>query len=143
VKVKYVGFGGTGLKYPVYKDNKNHLYFDMNGGSGALELYTGAYYRDDYIEGEPCSSVEGPVECDEPFVSNPYKFTYQMLGRLKSDCEYYLGYGQRYEGHLWAKSVSGQIEEMKRLWNTLPSDGKPKWLTMEQIDEYEKQMLNS
>ena len=30
---------------------------------------------------------------------------------------------------------------MKALWNTFPEDGKPEWLTMEQILNYEKQML--
>lgn len=62
-----------------------------------------------------------------------------MLSRLESDCKYFLGNGNRHEGHLWANSVAGQIEEMKSIWNSLIE--KPEWLTMEQIQEYEAQMI--
>lgn len=72
--------------------------------------------------------------------SNPHRHTYMMLSRLQSDCEYFLNHGGRSEKNLWALSVDAQIEEMKNLWNSLPEDGKPEWLTMEQIEEYEKQM---
>lgn len=74
----------------------------------------------------------------------PYemRFKYQMLGRLKSDCEYFLGNGNGYEGHLWAGSVEEQIAEMRKRWNEFEDDEKPEWLTMEQINEYEKNMLD-
>ena len=68
------------------------------------------------------------------------KFNYQMLGRLKSDCDYYLGFGNRYEGHLWAGSVERQIKKMKELYNSFPENKKPEWLTYDQILEYEKEM---
>jgi hypothetical protein len=71
---------------------------------------------------------------------NKYEFTYMMLGRLKSDNDYFLGYGNRNEGSIWGNSVDSHIAEMKRLWNTLPEDGKPEWLSMEDILEYEKEM---
>lgn len=64
-------------------------------------------------------------------------FNYMMLSRLQSDCDYYLGYGNR-ASHLWASDVDSHIKEMKRLWNNLPI--KPEWLSMEQIEEYEKKM---
>lgn len=73
-------------------------------------------------------------------IQNPHRHTYMMLSRLQSDCEYFLNHGGRSEKNLWALSVDAQIEEMKNLWNSLPEDGKPEWLTMEQIEEYEKQM---
>lgn len=69
-----------------------------------------------------------------------YKFEYMLLSRLESDCKYFLGNGNRYEKGLWAGSVEGQIAKMKELWNLLPE--KPEWLTLEQIEEYEKQMMN-
>lgn len=69
-----------------------------------------------------------------------YKFEYMLLGRLESDCKYFLGNGNRYEKDLWAGSVEKQIAKMKELWNLLPE--KPEWLTLEQIEEYEKQMMN-
>ncbi|MBO6255307.1 MAG: hypothetical protein J6O49_16975 [Bacteroidaceae bacterium] len=65
-----------------------------------------------------------------------------MLGRLQSDCEYFLGNGNGYEGHLWAHTVEAQIKEMRDRWNAFEDDEKPEWLTMEQIDEYEKLMLD-
>ena len=68
------------------------------------------------------------------------KFSYMMLGRLKSDCDYYLGNGNRSERNLWAKSVEEQIKEMKRIWNSLPENEKPEWLSMEDIEDYESKM---
>lgn len=63
------------------------------------------------------------------------KFSYMMLSRLVSDCKYYIRHP--HPKHLWAGSVAGQIEEMKRLWNELPIKGKPEWLSMEEILEWE------
>lgn len=71
---------------------------------------------------------------------NKYKHTYMMLGRLQTDNDYFLGHGNRHEGHLWAGNVDDQIKEMKKLWNQLPEDGKPEWLSMEDILEYERKM---
>jgi hypothetical protein len=71
-----------------------------------------------------------------------YQFTYMMLDRLRSDNDYYLGYGNRSERNLWAGNVNDQIAEMKKLWNELPKDKKPEWLSMEDILEYEKNMKN-
>ena len=61
-----------------------------------------------------------------------------LLSRLKSDCEYFLNHGNRSEKSLWAGNVKEQIEKMKELWNGL--DKKPEWLSMEDIEKYEKEM---
>lgn len=66
------------------------------------------------------------------------KFRYQMLDRMKTDCEYYLGNGHRHNKFLWANDEAKQIEYMKALWNSFPQDKKPEWLTYEQICKYEK-----
>lgn len=66
-----------------------------------------------------------------------------MLGRLKSDCEYYLGFGYRNTNRLWTGNEENQIEEMKALWLSFSEAEKPKWLTWEQILDYEKQMCPS
>ena len=66
------------------------------------------------------------------------EFQYQMLDRVRSDCQYFLGYGNRCEKHLWGKSVEKHIKAMRRIWNELKE--KPVWLSMEQIDEYERKM---
>ena len=66
------------------------------------------------------------------------EYNYMLLDRLKSDCDYYLGNGNRNPKHLWAGNEQGQIDKMKELYNKLPE--KPEWLTMEQIEDYAKQM---
>ena len=68
-------------------------------------------------------------------------FRYQMLDRMRMDCNYYLGNGQIYGNHLWAGEVEEQISYMKGLWNSFAEDQKPQWLTWEQILQYEKDML--
>ena len=70
------------------------------------------------------------------------QFNYMLLGRLASDCDYYLGNGNRHDKHLWAGNVDAQIKEMKRLWNGFPKDAKPEWLSMDDILTYEKKMKN-
>lgn len=68
------------------------------------------------------------------------KFRYQLLGRLQSDCEYYLGYGNRSKNRLWAEDEVEQIKVMKALWNKFGDDEKPEWLTWNDILEYEIKM---
>lgn len=68
------------------------------------------------------------------------RFCYMMLDRLRSDCDYFLGYGCRNEGVLWADNVERHIAIMRALWDSFPDDRKPQWLTREQIDEYEQKM---
>lgn len=64
---------------------------------------------------------------------------YRLLSRMQSDCEYYLS--GKHEKHLWAESAASQIAYMKALWESFPDDGKPEWLTMEEIDSYGRQMI--
>ena len=61
-----------------------------------------------------------------------------LLSRLKMDCDYYLGAGERAEKHLWAGSVEAQITKMRELYALLPE--KPEWLSEQDIDRYESQM---
>ena len=71
------------------------------------------------------------------------KFRYSLLSRLESDCKYFLGNGNRNERHLWAGSVEKQIAKMRELYNSFAEDEKPEWLTLEQIDDYERRMLSN
>jgi hypothetical protein len=68
------------------------------------------------------------------------KYRYQLLNRLKFDCDYYLGYGDKHSGYLWAGNARDQIEAMKTLWNSFPDGGKPEWLTWKQIETYAEKM---
>ena len=68
-------------------------------------------------------------------------FRYQMLSRMEADCKYYLGNGGRHIKYLWAGNEKDQIACMKALWKSFPEDKKPEWLTFEQIQDFEKQMV--
>jgi len=76
---------------------------------------------------------------DFDLLNHDDKFRYMMLDRMRSDCDYFLGNGNGYEKHLWSGSVEKQIENMKALWNSFVE--KPEWLSMEDIEQYEKDML--
>lgn len=68
------------------------------------------------------------------------QFRYMMLDRMRQDCAYYLGNGNRLTKYLWAGDEVKHIACMKSLWNSFPEGEKPEWLTYEQILEYEKEM---
>lgn len=68
------------------------------------------------------------------------RFAYMMLNRLQMDCKYYLGYGNRHAANaLWARDERLQIALMRELYDFVPE--KPEWLTLAEIDGYEKEML--
>ncbi len=67
-------------------------------------------------------------------------FSYQLLGRLQADCKYFLGNGNRYEGHLWGGTVKNHLSYMRKLYTSFPKDLRPEWLTEEQLNQYEKEM---
>lgn len=81
------------------------------------------------------SAVSEPEPQDE---AQPFSGQYRLLDRLRTDCEYFLGVGQRAEKHLWAGSVEAQIAKMRELYDELPE--KPEWLSTEEIDEYARRM---
>lgn len=81
-----------------------------------------------------------PSNVDFIFSGKDKKYPYQMLSRLKSDCDYYLGAGNRADKHLWALNPEDQIAYMKAIYDRL--EEKPDWLTLDQINDYEKQMLS-
>ena len=142
--VKFVGFGGGFMEYPCYKDENEKLYFDINDGKNGLDLYTGAYMdelRD--ICGEPNQSVMQEIKCDKPFSRNLRERDYQFLSRLKADCEYFLRNGNGCKKYLYKESIEKHCDEMEKIWNSFTDEQKPKWLTMEQIKDFRKKMLNT
>ena len=68
------------------------------------------------------------------------KFNYMMLSRLEGDCKYFLGNGNRNVKHLWADTVEEHIAYMKKLYNDFPENEKPEWITLKQIEFYEREM---
>lgn len=86
------------------------------------------------------------LKCDtqiKDILNSDDKFRYQMLSRMKMDCDYYLGYGNRNSKQLWAGDEKEQITIMKAIWKSFSNDGKPEWLTWDNILDYEKRMTNS
>lgn len=77
------------------------------------------------------------------FYKDDYKFEYMMLSRLEMDCKYFLGNENKNKKHLKDGSITSHIEEMKELYNDFPNDKKPEWITLEDIENYEKEMRNN
>lgn len=79
-------------------------------------------------------------EHKKDFVRFGTKFQYMLLDRMRSDCDYFLGYGNRYEGRLWACNVKNQINYMKYLYRLVPI--KPEWISKKDIRVYRQKMAN-
>lgn len=128
---------GTSTSGEVRYKGTDYAYAVING---KLKVMTSAEAGDNWSETiykEDLDNTQTAV--DKIFSSGDEGYPYAMLDRMKSDCEYYLGYGNRSSKYLWAKDPKRHIEIMKAVYNRL--DPKPEWLTSEQIDEYEKKML--
>ena len=133
---------------PTYKTEAGTLLKDINDNMELPYLHT---VSGNDIDGEPITAICNLEKYknlkivilgreNEP--TKEEKFKYMMLSRLKQDCEYYLGNGNRYAGHLWAKNEADQIQEMKDRYNTFSDDKKPEWLTWADILRYENLMYN-
>lgn len=124
---------------PVYEDQYGRLWKDITLGSDKPELCSALYNA---FDGEPDLPIRRPfvILSSEKRIDEDKKFQYQMLDRLRSDCDYYLGYGDRSPGVLPSSDERKHIETMKDIWNSFADDEKPKWLTWDQILEYEKAM---
>lgn len=125
---------------PVYKCIETGiLWKDITLGVGIPELCS----CQNNFDGEPDSPINTNLEVHfkDRYIEDSNKFKYMLLDRLRSDCDYYLGYGNRNKKQLWAGNEQGQIDEMKKIYNNFTEDKKPEWLTYEQILEYEKAMV--
>lgn len=111
-----------------------------------LKEYLKDYHYDEILEVTPSGYVKTEsleniqTTVDKIFSSGDEGYPYAMLDRMKSDCEYYLGYGNRSSKYLWGEEPKQHIEIMKAIYNRL--DPKPEWLTLDKINEYEKNMLS-
>ncbi len=146
----YLIVGGLEEDYIIHTDHTNMQPREVKEHAWETER---SAYKNIYEKGVLISSIclhdngdgyrftIGSTDHYEPLPSE-MRFRYSMLDRLRSDCEYFLGNGDGYEGHLWAGSVEEQIKEMRKRWNEFADDEKPEWLTLEQIDDFEQKMLN-
>lgn len=92
---------------------------------------------------EPASpEMIQPTAVDD-LLDRDKSYRYALLDRMRCDCDYYLGYGNRSSNHLWAGSEKEQIACMKALWNSFPAGDKPEWLSFDKILDYEQKMVRS
>ena len=83
--------------------------YRSHGGKGNSQVVAGFIERELLAE-EPAAEAMPSGHGDE----------YRLLGRLKADCDYFLGTGGRAEKHLWAGNVREQIAKMRELYAALP-----------------------
>ena len=72
--------------------------------------------------------------------SGDMSFRYQLLDRMRSDCEYFLGNGGGHDKYLWGGDVHSHVYFMRGLWNSFPNGYKPEWITFDDINSYEQRM---
>lgn len=120
------------------------------------EVYAYVYGQDDLMETlktlrqvnvvkkleEKDLELNESIDVDK-YVNKDKEFKYKLLSRLQSDCEYFLGAGNRAEKYLWANNVEDQIALMKALYNSFAEEDKPEWITLDKIEEYEKEMKDN
>lgn len=79
---------------------------------------------------------------NKDFVNETKTFRYQMLDRLKSDCEYFLGMGHRSLKYLYNNDINAHINLMRDLYYSFDATEKPTWIDLKLINEYENRMLD-
>ena len=124
---------------PVYKcQETGQLWKDITLGNEKPELYS----CQNTFDGEPDCPIKSSLEVKyiNQYTENKNRFNYMMLDRLRSDCDYYLGNGNRSKKRLYYDDEQKHIDRMKELYDGFPADEKPEWLTYEQILDYEKAM---
>lgn len=100
------------------------------------------YYSKDELYELVEDDIKSQPVIDKSILQNDETFRYQLLGRMQTDCNYFLGNGNRLDKFLWAGSVEEQIAYMKALYNSFPDDKKPEWISLEDINNYENEMTN-
>lgn len=137
--LEYIGIDD--FSCPTYKDQFGHLWKDIDlGNYDTPSLYS---VSNNDLDGEPMY----PLKQEHSFRPAPYQrnkneFQYMLLSRMQSDCEYYLGYGNR-SPRILSENPQGHIDHMKKLWEDFPAQEKPEWLTWEQILEYEQKICTA
>ena len=100
------------------------------------------YYNQEELYEMVEDDIKSQPVIDKSILQNDETFRYQLLGRMQTDCNYFLGNGNRLDKFLWAGNVESQIAYMKALYNSFPDDKKPEWISLEDINNYEDAMTN-
>ena len=67
-------------------------------------------------------------------------YRYQLLGRMKSDCLYFLGFGNG-RSELWGGTIINHIDFMQTLYSLIAE--KPEWISEEDIEQFKQRMLEN
>ena len=107
-------------------------------------MYEGGHFLSDDME-TPDGELPGDMGCFPVGESCYKRFLkmaeqkmnyYMLLGRLQSDCKYYIDTGIKTQ--LWAGNEIDQIKEMVSIYNKLPKE--PKQISLKDIDYFSKKM---
>ena len=126
----------------LYKDKNGNYYVDCHDEpkkSGVSVVYRLSPKNE--IDGEPDKMIECEIKILNPLSKREermkeFKFDYMMLNRMQMDCKYYDSAEHYNNSH--ASTIRQTIDRMKEIWNKFPEDLKPEWISLEEIEGYEK-----
>lgn len=121
-----------------YEYNNHECMYDWEGDENAIRIIIDIWGAD---VARTIKRYSDSHSIDYILTPQEVKHTWNMLGRLESDCKYYLGNGNRCAKHLWAHDEKAQIAKMRELLASLPEEHRKNCITSEQIDEYERKMV--
>lgn len=134
-----------------FKDAEGKYYTDSGieqDMSKPVHLYRLSPATDPY--GEPDVLVDNIKVLNPPSYRETrmqqHSFDYMMLDRLRGDIEAYLNKPGdcRYQNksQIWGQDTEVLVKEMRKLWDKIPADIKPEWLTEEKLKDYETAVTN-
>lgn len=97
------------------------------------------------IDGDLNNPIRSDIQYNFDYkkVRDKKEHEYMMLSRLATDCDFYLGHGNRNPDNLWEETEDKHVNKMKDIWNSFTIKEQPEWLTWDQIMYYESQMVKS
>ena len=121
-----------------YEFNNHECMYSWEGDEDAIRIIIDLWGVDVAKTIKRCNDSHS---IDYLLIPESVKNARQLLGRLESDCKYYLGNGNRCAKHLWAQEEKAQIAKMRELLASLPEQYRENCITNEQIDEYERKTV--
>lgn len=100
--------------------------------------------NDDIVQNDNIIKTElNSTEPKQEVEEKDYSYDYSLLDRLRVDCNYVINHKVKRPGNiLWGETIEHHIETMKELYNSFPDDKKPQWISIDDIDNFEKTMLS-
>ena len=141
-KIKLTFIGEDYWGNPTYKSESGCYYKNINWNSEILQLCDVSPAMD--FMGEPNTPINmGMVEIikgDKPQQNNHLRRDYMMLSRYLQDYNYYHGYGNKNEKHLYFLDYKTHLEEMVKLYQKLIKFGPIEWFSGEFFNKIESEL---